>query len=52
MFADGHVQTAMRKDVIDPKQGNLWRARWNNDNQPHNEVTWTVDWTLEAVIDR
>jgi prepilin-type N-terminal cleavage/methylation domain-containing protein/prepilin-type processing-associated H-X9-DG protein len=52
MFADGHAQAGMRKDVIDPKQGNIWRARWNNDNQPHNEVTWTVDWALEAQIDR
>jgi prepilin-type N-terminal cleavage/methylation domain-containing protein/prepilin-type processing-associated H-X9-DG protein len=52
MFADGHAQAAMRKDVIDPKPGNIWRARWNNDNQPHNEVTWTVDWSLEAQVDR
>jgi len=52
MFADGHAQTGPRKDVIDPKPNNIWRARWNNDNQPHNEVTWTVDWTLEAQIDK
>jgi len=50
MFADGHAQTGMRKDVIDPKPNNVWRARWNNDNQPHNEITWTVDWALEAQI--
>jgi len=41
-----------RKEVIDPKPNNVWRARWNNDNQPHNEVTWTVDWALEAQIDK
>jgi prepilin-type N-terminal cleavage/methylation domain-containing protein/prepilin-type processing-associated H-X9-DG protein len=52
MFADGHAQTGMRKNVIDSKPGNVWRARWNNDNQPHNEVTWTVDWALEAQIDK
>jgi prepilin-type N-terminal cleavage/methylation domain-containing protein/prepilin-type processing-associated H-X9-DG protein len=52
MYADGHVQAAMRKDVINPALNNIWRARWNNDNQPHNEVTWTVDWSLEAQIDQ
>jgi prepilin-type N-terminal cleavage/methylation domain-containing protein/prepilin-type processing-associated H-X9-DG protein len=52
MFADGHAQAALRKDVIDPQQGNIWRTRWNNDNQPHNEVTWTVNWVLEAQIDK
>jgi prepilin-type N-terminal cleavage/methylation domain-containing protein/prepilin-type processing-associated H-X9-DG protein len=52
MFADGHAQAAIRKDVIDPKPNNLWRARWNNDNQTHNEITWTVDWAQEAQIDR
>jgi prepilin-type N-terminal cleavage/methylation domain-containing protein/prepilin-type processing-associated H-X9-DG protein len=51
MFADGHAQAAVRKAVIDPAQNNIWRSRWNNDNKPHNEVTWTVDWTQEAKID-
>ena len=51
MFADGHAQAAVRKVVIDPVQNNPWRSRWNNDNKPHNEVTWTVDWTQEAKID-
>jgi prepilin-type N-terminal cleavage/methylation domain-containing protein/prepilin-type processing-associated H-X9-DG protein len=52
MFADGHVQTGIRKDVIDPKPDNIWRARWNNDNKPHNEVTWSVNWAQEAIIDK
>jgi prepilin-type processing-associated H-X9-DG protein len=52
MFADGHAQSAIRKDVIDPKPNNLWRARWNNDNKPHNEITWTVNWAQEALIDK
>jgi prepilin-type N-terminal cleavage/methylation domain-containing protein/prepilin-type processing-associated H-X9-DG protein len=52
MFADGHATTALRKDVIDPKPNNLWRSRWNNDDQPHNEITWSVDWALEAQIDQ
>jgi prepilin-type processing-associated H-X9-DG protein len=51
MFADGHAIAALRKQVIDPGQFNLWRTRWNNDNQFHNEVTWTVDPILESIID-
>ena len=51
MFADGHAQTGIRKQVIDPANG-VWRARWNNDNKPHNEVTWTVNWAQEALIDQ
>jgi prepilin-type processing-associated H-X9-DG protein len=50
MFADGHAQGVLRKDVIDPAN-QLWRARWNNDNQPHNEVTWSVDWGQEGQLD-
>jgi prepilin-type N-terminal cleavage/methylation domain-containing protein len=47
---DGHVEKAMRNDkaagnptpmnLIDPTPNNPWRSRWNNDNKPHNEVTW------------
>jgi len=37
---DGHVEKALRNTVIDPTANSLWRSRWNNDNQPHNEVTW------------
>ena len=50
MFADGHADSPKRKDVIDPKNGQ-WRARWNNDNNPHTEINWSVDWNLEAKID-
>ncbi|HZI32801.1 MAG TPA: hypothetical protein VFF11_10700, partial [Candidatus Binatia bacterium] len=43
LFVDGHVESPKRNDVIDP--GNLqWRARWNNDNDPHTEKNWTVPW--------
>jgi prepilin-type processing-associated H-X9-DG protein len=43
LFCDGHAESALRVRVIDP--ANLeWRRRWNNDNDPHLEVTWTVDW--------
>ncbi|HTR42223.1 MAG TPA: prepilin-type N-terminal cleavage/methylation domain-containing protein [Pseudomonadales bacterium] len=43
VFADGHVESPHRNDVIDPNNM-MWRARWNNDNNPHTEVTWTVSW--------
>jgi prepilin-type processing-associated H-X9-DG protein/prepilin-type N-terminal cleavage/methylation domain-containing protein len=42
MFADGHAESARRRDVVDPKN-ELWRRRWNNDNLPHYEFTWTGD---------
>ena len=35
LFADGHVDTAKRPDVVDPKNS-LWRRRWNNDNKAHD----------------
>jgi prepilin-type N-terminal cleavage/methylation domain-containing protein/prepilin-type processing-associated H-X9-DG protein len=50
MFCDGHAESARRKDVIDPAS-TLWRSRWNNDNQPHPEYTWTVNAAQEARID-
>ncbi|MDQ6630627.1 MAG: prepilin-type N-terminal cleavage/methylation domain-containing protein [Verrucomicrobiota bacterium] len=50
MFADGHAESAKRKDVIDPNN-DKWRRRWNNDNQPHYEITWTVNAAQEAKID-
>lgn len=42
MFADGHAETARRRDVVDPRN-DAWRKRWNNDNQPHYEFNWTGD---------
>jgi prepilin-type N-terminal cleavage/methylation domain-containing protein/prepilin-type processing-associated H-X9-DG protein len=44
LFADGHVESPKRNDVINPNDGN-WRAKWNNDNNPHfppNGLTWTL----------
>jgi len=49
-FADGHSLVARRHDIIDPNN-RLWRVRWNNDNEPHNEISWSVNWTAEAKID-
>ena len=51
LFAEGHAETAQRAKVIDPAKNSAWRSRWNNDNQPHNEVNWTVSPQLEAVLD-
>ena len=40
LFCDGHAEKAVRNDVVNPAQSSLWRARWNNDNKPHLEMTW------------
>jgi len=37
LFADGHVESPKRNDVINPNDP-TWRARWNNDNDPHPEI--------------
>jgi prepilin-type N-terminal cleavage/methylation domain-containing protein len=34
VFTDGHVETPLRNDVRNPNSS-YWRARWNNDNNPH-----------------
>ena len=51
LMADGHADNAARKLVIDSTKGSVWRSRWNNDNQPHNEISWSVDPKSEAVLD-
>jgi prepilin-type N-terminal cleavage/methylation domain-containing protein/prepilin-type processing-associated H-X9-DG protein len=50
MFADGHAEAAKRGDVISPSN-DLWRRRWNNDNLPHLESSWSVNAAQEARID-
>jgi len=43
MFADGHAESALRKEAVNPKNVD-WRRRWNNDNDPHTEIgNWTGD---------
>jgi len=45
LFADGHVESPKRNDVVNGDPNNVtWRSRWNNDNNPHTEVTWTWPW--------
>ncbi len=50
LFCDSHAESARRHDVIDPRNYK-WRARWNNDDKPHLEVTWTVNSAQEAGLD-
>ncbi len=40
-FCDGHVEIALRNNVIDPSPSSMWRPRWNNDNKPHPELNWS-----------
>ena len=42
MFGDGHSEAAKRSDVVNPND-TKWRRRWNNDNLPHPEYSWTGD---------
>ena len=55
MFADGHADSPRRKDVINPAD-DTWRARWNNDNDPHRTkqpiASWTVNAAAENRIDK
>jgi prepilin-type N-terminal cleavage/methylation domain-containing protein len=51
LFADSHVEGPKRYDVIDPNN-NIWRARWNNDNNPHTEVTWTIPWSGDGPLEQ
>jgi prepilin-type processing-associated H-X9-DG protein len=52
MFCDGHSEHQLRNAIIDPSPGNKWRNSWNNDNQPHEEVTWTVNLAEENDVDK
>jgi prepilin-type N-terminal cleavage/methylation domain-containing protein/prepilin-type processing-associated H-X9-DG protein len=55
MFADGHAESAYRRDVVDPRN-ERWRARWNNDNKAHSprsrEAPIIADWTVNAAQER
>jgi prepilin-type N-terminal cleavage/methylation domain-containing protein/prepilin-type processing-associated H-X9-DG protein len=48
LFADGHVESPRRNDVIDPNNA-VWRARWNNDGDPHTSDSPPITWTLSNV---
>jgi prepilin-type N-terminal cleavage/methylation domain-containing protein/prepilin-type processing-associated H-X9-DG protein len=51
VFVDSHIEEPLRSLVIDPAPDNSWRSRWNNDNQPHNDLTWFVDPAVENAIE-
>jgi len=51
LFADSHVESPLRANVIDPNNA-YWRARWNNDNNPHMEVTWTIPWSGNGPLEQ
>jgi len=51
LFADGHAEAALRKNIVDGTPNNIWRHRWNNDYQPHNEIAWTAPAALVSKID-
>ncbi len=51
VFCDGHVESPKRNDTINSQPSNVWRSRWNNDNQPHNEYTWFVNPAWANIID-
>ena len=51
VFCDGHVESPIRNKVIDPTPSNIWRNRWNNDNQPHNEYSWVVNPAWANTLD-
>jgi prepilin-type N-terminal cleavage/methylation domain-containing protein len=41
LFGDAHVEHSVRNDVVNGNDP-TWRARWNNDNNPHLEIAaWT-----------
>ena len=48
MFCDGHAESALRNQVIDPND-EKWHRRWNNNWSM--EGTWTVDRVAQNVLD-
>jgi len=53
-FADGHVESPKRNDVRNLND-DYWRARWNNDNDPHRERgngSWVANPSWLNVLDQ
>jgi prepilin-type N-terminal cleavage/methylation domain-containing protein/prepilin-type processing-associated H-X9-DG protein len=48
LFADAHIESALRNDVINPNN-TFWRARWNNDNNPHLEIANPNNWVQNYI---
>ena len=57
LFADGHVESAKRPDVVDSSNV-LWRRRWNNDDRAHDGkdgdavASWYFDAAAAAQLDQ
>jgi prepilin-type N-terminal cleavage/methylation domain-containing protein/prepilin-type processing-associated H-X9-DG protein len=57
LFADGHVGSFKRPDMVNPLN-NLWRARWNNDFKAHigsdgdTIPNWGVDLNAAGQLDQ
>ena len=51
LFADGHVESPKRNDVVDPKPNAEWRNRWSNDNLPHNTTSWPFTPAYNSFLD-
>ncbi len=45
LWADAHATAEKRANLVNPND-DLWRARWNTDNQPHHDINkpaWIAD---------
>lgn len=52
LFCDGHTESPRRNDVRNPGD-RYWRARWNNDNEPHLELgNWPSKPGWENTLDK
>lgn len=51
MFADGHAERALRKDVVNPND-EAWSRRWNNDNHYRGANAWYYDAVLANSVDK
>ncbi len=51
LFTDAHAESALRDKTIDPTKDSLWRPKWNNDNSPHNEISWTAPTASQGKLD-
>ena len=48
MWADGHASAEIRKSVVNMKDS-TWRARWNNDHDPHTELGSRSSWVPDVA---
>ena len=51
LFTDGHAESPIRDKTIDPTKDSQWRPKWNNDNNPHNEISWPAPTPGQNTLD-